>query len=69
MTAVDCTGHGVAGAFMSLVGNELLREIINNKGKYITNTLDSTTTFKLENLKAGTYLMIALKEENNKHLL
>ena len=32
--------------------------------KYITNTLDSTTTFKLENLKAGKYLMIALKDEN-----
>ena len=34
VAAVDCTGHGVAGAFMSLVGNELLREIINNKGIY-----------------------------------
>jgi len=33
--------------------------------KYITNTLDSTTTFKLENLKAGKYLMIALKDENS----
>ncbi len=33
--------------------------------KYITNTLDSTTTFKLENLKAGEYLMIALKDENS----
>jgi len=33
--------------------------------KYITNTLDSTTTFKLENLKAGKYLMVALKDENN----
>ncbi len=33
--------------------------------KYITNTLDSTTTFKLENLKAGKYLMIALKDANN----
>ena len=33
--------------------------------KYITNTLDSTTIFTLENLKAGKYLMIALKDENN----
>jgi len=33
--------------------------------KYITNTLDSTTTFKLENLKAGKYLMVALKDENS----
>ena len=41
--------------------------IYKQKPKYITNTLDSTTTFKLENLKAGTYLMIALKEENNNY--
>lgn len=32
--------------------------------RYITNTLDSTTTFNLENLKAGKYLMIALKDAN-----
>lgn len=32
--------------------------------KYITNTLDSTTTFTLENLKAGTYKLIALKDGN-----
>ena len=41
--------------------------IYKQKPKYITNTLDSTTTFKLENLKAGKYLMIALKEENNNY--
>lgn len=27
-TAVDCTGHGVPGAFMSMVGNALLNEIV-----------------------------------------
>ena len=32
--------------------------------KYITNTLDSVTTFTLENLKAGTYKLIALKDGN-----
>ncbi|NJM93537.1 MAG: SpoIIE family protein phosphatase [Cytophagales bacterium] len=32
VAAVDCTGHGVPGAFMSLIGNELLREIINIAG-------------------------------------
>lgn len=41
--------------------------IYKQKPKYITNTLDSTTTFKLENLKAGTYLIIALKEEYNNY--
>lgn len=27
--SVDCTGHGVPGAFMSIIGNTLLNEIIN----------------------------------------
>lgn len=30
VAAVDCTGHGVPGAFMSIVGYNLLREIANN---------------------------------------
>jgi serine phosphatase RsbU (regulator of sigma subunit)/tetratricopeptide (TPR) repeat protein len=29
IAAVDCTGHGVPGAFMSMVGNDLLDEIVN----------------------------------------
>jgi serine phosphatase RsbU (regulator of sigma subunit) len=29
---IDCTGHGVPGAFMSIIGYELLRNIINIKG-------------------------------------
>jgi uncharacterized protein (DUF2141 family) len=39
--------------------------IYKKKPKYITNTLDSTSTFQLENLKAGKYLLVALKDENN----
>jgi hypothetical protein len=35
---------------------------------YITNTLDSITDFKLENLRAGTYKMIALKDASNNYL-
>lgn len=31
IAVVDCTGHGVPGAFMSLVGNRLLNEIVNEK--------------------------------------
>jgi len=31
MAVVDCTGHGVPGAFMSIIGNTLLNEIINFK--------------------------------------
>lgn len=33
--------------------------------RYITNTLDSLETFKLENLKEGNYQLIALKDINN----
>lgn len=33
--------------------------------RYITNTLDSLKTFRLENLKAGKYLLVALKDYNN----
>ncbi|MBW3544372.1 MAG: SpoIIE family protein phosphatase [Bacteroidetes bacterium] len=32
IAAADCTGHGVPGAFMSLIGHRLLREIIAEKG-------------------------------------
>lgn len=37
--------------------------------RYITNTLDSLRTFKLENLKAGKYLLVAMKDKgsNNKY--
>ncbi|TAL64027.1 MAG: hypothetical protein EPN88_11525 [Bacteroidetes bacterium] len=30
VAAVDCTGHGVPGAFMSMLGNAFLDEILNN---------------------------------------
>lgn len=33
--------------------------------RYITNTLDSLTLWKIENIKAGKYLLIALKDNNN----
>ncbi|WP_406685620.1 Ig-like domain-containing protein [Seonamhaeicola sp. MEBiC1930] len=32
--------------------------------KYITNTLDSLTTFSIENVKEGKYLLMALKDNN-----
>jgi PAS domain S-box-containing protein len=31
IAAVDCTGHGVPGAFMSLIGNSLLNNIVNER--------------------------------------
>ncbi len=32
VVAADCTGHGVPGAFMSMLGVAFLNEIVNNKG-------------------------------------
>jgi len=32
LAAADCTGHGVPGAFMSMIGNDLLNHIIIEKG-------------------------------------
>jgi ligand-binding sensor domain-containing protein/serine phosphatase RsbU (regulator of sigma subunit) len=41
--AIDCTGHGVPGAFMSIIGNSLLHEILNEEETpspaHILNTL------------------------------
>ncbi|OJJ17982.1 hypothetical protein BKI52_29445 [marine bacterium AO1-C] len=34
LATVDCTGHGVPGAFMSLIGNMLLDKIINVKKEF-----------------------------------
>jgi PAS domain S-box-containing protein len=34
LATVDCTGHGVPGAFMSLIGNSLLNHIVNEKKIY-----------------------------------
>ncbi|MEZ4722249.1 MAG: SpoIIE family protein phosphatase [Flavobacteriales bacterium] len=34
IAAADCTGHGVPGALMSMIGSSLLNEIVNEKGIY-----------------------------------
>jgi len=34
IAALDCTGHGVPGAFMSLIGNSLLNHIVNESAIY-----------------------------------
>ncbi len=42
--------------------------VFKEKPRYITNTLDSVTTFSIDNIKAGTYKLIALKDENSNYL-
>ncbi|MEH0154268.1 tetratricopeptide repeat protein [Limibacter armeniacum] len=57
VAAVDCTGHGVPGAFMSIISNSLLNEIIH--GKKITapaeilNELDSSIKQTLKQHDSG----------------
>lgn len=42
--------------------------IYKKRPTYVTNTLDSATTFQLTNLKAGKYKLFALKDEGNNYL-
>jgi uncharacterized protein (DUF2141 family) len=35
--------------------------------RYVTNTLDSLTIFKIDNIKAGNYKLVAIKETNNNY--
>lgn len=39
VAAVDCTGHGVPGAMMSMIGNLLLNDIINNSETPVTGSV------------------------------
>jgi serine phosphatase RsbU (regulator of sigma subunit) len=57
LAAVDCTGHGVPGAFMSMIGNDLLNHIILEK--------EITTPHRiLEELHKG--VRKSLKQAENK---
>jgi PAS domain S-box-containing protein len=42
VAAVDCTGHGVPGAFLSLIGHSLLDEIVISKGMTEPNKILSS---------------------------
>jgi serine phosphatase RsbU (regulator of sigma subunit) len=48
LAAADCTGHGVTGAFMSMIGSSVLNQIINERGitqpSSILNYLNSGIT-------------------------
>lgn len=56
IAAADCTGHGVAGAFMSMIGSALLNQIINEKN--IT-----TPSVILDHLNEG--IIHSLKQKEN----
>lgn len=59
-----------AASFVSIMlyeANEKFNDstIYKENPRYITNTLDSLKTWRLENLKAGKYFLVALKDNNN----
>lgn len=39
ISAIDCTGHGVPGAFLSMIGNTLLNKIINENQVILPNEI------------------------------
>ncbi|MFN8206508.1 MAG: two-component regulator propeller domain-containing protein [Bacteroidales bacterium] len=39
VTAADCTGHGVPGAFMSMLGVSLLNEIVNKEDVFVASEI------------------------------
>jgi serine phosphatase RsbU (regulator of sigma subunit) len=57
IASVDCTGHGVPGAFMSLIGNTLLNHIVNEKGitdpAEILNQLNKEVNHSLHQTESG----------------
>jgi ligand-binding sensor domain-containing protein/serine phosphatase RsbU (regulator of sigma subunit) len=58
LAVVDCTGHGVPGAFMSMIGNSLLNEIVYEK--------KITEPAKILNyLNDGVRLALKQDQENN----
>ena len=50
VVAADCTGHGVPGAFMSMIGNSLLNEVVIEKG--VTDPGEILQTLKEGVIKA-----------------
>ena len=60
--AADCTGHGVPGAFMSMLGISFLNTIINSESKlsfqvpYMNNVLDKIDGLKKKELSAANIL-------------
>ena len=53
-TAADCTGHGVPGAFMSMIGTSLLNETVNEKGiTQPAKILDYVKEGVIKSLKQG----------------
>ncbi|MDR1673566.1 MAG: serine/threonine-protein phosphatase [Bacteroidales bacterium] len=51
IVVADCTGHGVPGAFMSILGVSFLNEIINNHDLPVNEILDMLRDMVIKSLK------------------
>ena len=50
VATVDCTGHGVPGAFMSLIGNDMLNKVVIDYGITQTNLILDVLNEEVNNL-------------------
>jgi serine phosphatase RsbU (regulator of sigma subunit) len=74
ISAADCTGHGVPGAFMSMLGNQVLNEVIEQKGiteaSHILNELNTIIGQSLHKEEtvthAGMDLALCVIDKKNK---
>jgi len=72
LIAADCTGHGVPGAFMTVMGNDLLNDIIHHRGlidpgailEELDNRIISTTQKQKSSTQDGMDIAILVFEPN-----
>jgi serine phosphatase RsbU (regulator of sigma subunit) len=73
----DCTGHGVPGAFMTMIGNTLLHEVVDVKGitspahilKELDLSIQSTLKQNRSNNKDGMDISVCLFEKREEDTL
>lgn len=58
IASIDCTGHGIPGAFMSMIANDLLNEIVNKEGINSPNQI-------LDELRIGIRRVLRQEETQN----
>jgi len=59
VAAIDCTGHGVSGAFMTMLGNEILRNLVDNQ-------LITSPDILLNELHKGVRIALKQQDTDNK---
>ena len=66
--ALDKTPDNFVNVMLYEVNDKYNDSVIYKENpRYVTNTLDSSATFKIENIKAGQYRLVAMKDVNNNY--